>query len=507
MRRSVCAGVIVVMSLGAAVWSNEEAITEYDPVLASEPWPVHEGYVDVRRATVLAWSGGETAVEHDVYLGMDANAVAVADVSSPLYWGRQTDSIFRLLEPAEIGAQYFWRIDEIEADGATIHKGGVWSFTVSGYSIVDDFESYTEDKGRRIEETWLDGLANDTGSRVSRWISPTTSRRVDKGNRQAMSLNYDNAGAPQYSEVERRFDFERDWTADLVDTLSLWVKGDVVSFGEIALGEYAVSASGSNIWSDHDQCRYVFRRLDGDGSMAVRVDSLVMTDVWCKAGVMIRESLDPGSAHASMFVTPDGRRAFQNRPVNGSGFCYSAQSSPGAISLPYWIKIERRGNRFTGYHSPDGVNWIEQPDNEEVVDGYQSPNPQTIEMPAGVYIGFALTSRNSSLVTTATFSDVKTAGYVGTKWQEAQIGCVHPGNCPDDLYVIVEDAEGETATATNTTAVNTTAWSEWRIPFSDLAGVDLTRVKRMFIGVGGRETSAPLGSGRILIDDVLVWRP
>jgi hypothetical protein len=26
---------------------------------------------------------------------------------------------------------YYWRIDEVEANGTTIHKGDVWSFTVT----------------------------------------------------------------------------------------------------------------------------------------------------------------------------------------------------------------------------------------------------------------------------------------------------------------------------------------------------------------------------------------
>jgi hypothetical protein len=31
------------------------------------------------------------------------------------------------------GVTYYWRIDEVEADGVTIHKGDVWSFTVAGH--------------------------------------------------------------------------------------------------------------------------------------------------------------------------------------------------------------------------------------------------------------------------------------------------------------------------------------------------------------------------------------
>lgn len=486
-----------------------EGVMMRHPFLAWAPRPANKSWVDIRSAAALTWTAGETAVAHDLYLGTDANAVETADMNSPLYWGRQAELNYGLTGLVDVGGRYFWRVDEVEADGTVIHKGVVWSFSVSGYAIIDDFESYTENEGRRIEETWIDGSANNTGSQVDRWVDPASTRRGDSGNKQALSLAYDNTGLPHCSETERLFGSEQDWTADLADTLSLSLKGDVVSFGEIADGTYAISASGSDIWSTFDQCRYAFKRLDGDGSISVQIHSVVMTDVWVKAGVMIRANLDPGSPHASMFVTPDGRRVFQNRLDQGSGFCYSAHCRSGTISLPYWVKVERRGNQFTGYHSADGVNWIRQPDNEEIVSGYQSPNPQTIDMPSTVYIGFALTSHNGSLTSTAVFSDVKTVGYVGTQWQVAEIGFDHPGNSLDDLYVVVEDAEGKAATAVNprATVLDGTKWTEWRIPFTDFTGVDLRRVKRMCIGVGGLESSVPPGSGRILIDDILVWKP
>jgi hypothetical protein len=485
-----------------------QRIVEWSPGRSRDPVPANGGSLTIRRPAALLWSAGETAVGHDVYFGADADAVEVADVGSPLYRGRQIDTAFPLTGLVEVGNRYFWRIDEVEADGVTIHRGVVWSFTVSGYSIIDDFEGYSDKQGSRIDEAWADGSINDTASEVSRWIQPSGTAGRNSRNKQTLILAYDNARSPYYSEAERQFVPEQDWTAGLADTLSLSVKGDVVSFAETAPGVYTMSASGNDIWSNKDNCRFAFKRLDGNGSMSVRVDSIVMTDVWAKAGVMIRESLDPGSANAFMLVTPTGRRDFQNRPDNGSGLCFAAHSSVGTISLPYWIKLERRGDQFTAYHSPDGIRWIRQPDDEEIV-SYQSSNPQTISMPNSAYIGLALCSHNGGAATTAVFGDVKTMGYVGSKWQVEEIGFDHPGNMPDDLYVVVEDGDGKVATVTHPDpwAVNAPAWTEWRIPFSDLAGVDLTRVQGLRIGVGGRESSTPPGDGIVCIDDILVWKP
>ena len=80
--------------------------------------------------------------------------------------------------------------------------------------------------------------------------------------------------------------------------------------------------------------------------------------------------------------------AFQNRPTNGTGVCLSAHSRPGTIKLPFWVKLERKGNQFTAYYSSNGVTWTKQPVNEEITT-YQASNPQTIPMPAYVYIGVA----------------------------------------------------------------------------------------------------------------------
>ncbi len=73
----------------------------------------------------------------------------------------------------------------------------------------------------------------------------------------------------------------------------------------------------------------------------------------------------------------------------------------------------------------------------------------------------------------------------------------------------VEDNKGKTATVVHPdpAAVNIRAWTEWKIPLGSFSGVDLSRVKRMSIGVGGRASAISLGTGRIYIDDIRVLKP
>ncbi len=470
---------------------------------ARDPVPADGGQVGM--VPLLKWTAAATGAFHNVYLGTDQNVVSAAEVTSSLFRGRQTGTSFSLQGLVQPGGRYYWRVDEVEADGKTIHKGVVWTFTVPAYLMIDDFENYTDNKGCRLEETWTDGSRNHTGAQVDRASSPSAGPMESTHGTWAMLLAYDNTRSPFVSEVGREFAAEQDWTTGGMNTLSLWFRGDVVSFGETSSGTFVLSAAGADIWGARDEFRYACKQLDGDGAIVAQVTNVSWSNAWAKAGVMIRESVSPASAHAFMLVTPDGRRAFQNRRFTNSAACQSAHSNVEAISLPFWVKLQRQGNRFTGYYSQDGVNWIRQPDTE-YAGSDASPNPQTISMPARVYVGLALTSHVPGRAATATFSGVKMTGSVTGSWQVADIGVDHPGNSPDDLYVIVADSKGKTATAVhpNPAAVNAGVWTEWKVPLSNFPGVDLTRVRGMSIGVGGRVSSIPPGTGRIYLDDIRV---
>lgn len=78
-------------------------------------------------------------------------------------------------------------------------------------------------------------------------------------------------------------------------------------------GRYTVRASGKGISRRKDGFRYVYKSLNGDGSIEARVVQLSNTGTWAKAGVMIRESLTGESPAVSFAVTPENGIAFQWR--------------------------------------------------------------------------------------------------------------------------------------------------------------------------------------------------
>jgi hypothetical protein len=52
-------------------------------------------------------------------------------------------------------------------------------------------------------------------------------------------------------------------------------------------GVFRVDAAGGDIWGTTDEFHFVYQQVSGDVDIIARVDSLTMTDVWAKAGVMI----------------------------------------------------------------------------------------------------------------------------------------------------------------------------------------------------------------------------
>ncbi|MHC4519159.1 MAG: hypothetical protein ACYTAS_11250, partial [Planctomycetota bacterium] len=77
-------------------------------------------------------------------------------------------------------------------------------------------------------------------------------------------------------------------------------------------------------------------------------------------------------------------------------------------------------------------------------------------------------------------------------------------NTTAPLYLALEDSAGSTAVVTHPDpgAVRATSWQVWTISFSDLAGVDLARIRTVYIGLGNRANPTSGGVGVIYVDDI-----
>ena len=489
------------------IWSftTEGAVTNPNPA---------DGAMDVNPTQILTWDAGAIAASHEVYFGSDSDAVKNATKASPEYKGPKALGE-ESYDPGILAltTTYYWRIDEINGvNPDSPWAGDVWSFTTSDFFVIDDFEDY-DAWDNQIYWFWKDGLGyvahdtepaysgNGTGSAVGNDTPPYIEESIVHGGSQSMPYTYNNNMLlAKYSEAELTLDAVRDWTAEGVTDLSLWFRGypePTGSFVEGPVGTYTMTGSGADIWGNSDEFHFAFKTLSGAGSIVAKVQSIENTWSWAKAGVMIRETLDPNSAHAMMVVTPTEGISFQRRNVAGDT---TAEDTTGGISAPYWVKIDRdvAGN-FIAYSSTNGSTWQMQ------------GLPDNISMGSNVYIGLIVVSTRAALTCQAVLSNVTTTGAVGQQWAHQDIGIV--SNDAEPLYVAVSNSAGTSSAMVvhdDPAATTIDTWTQWVIPlqaFTD-QGFDLTNVDRIAIGLGTKgNMTIPGGSGKMYFDDIRLNRP
>ena len=147
---------------------------------------------------------------------------------------------------------------------------------------------------------------------------------------------------------------------------------------------FTVEGAGTDIWGTADSFEFAYQVLNGDGELRARLRQVSGTQAWTKAGVMIRESLDPGSAHHFLLGSLAKGLAYQRRLTAGAS---SLNTPLPSSATAIWFRIVRAGGQVTLGMSSDGVNW------ETVA---------TASWPTGpTYIGFAVTSHDASTTPTA----------------------------------------------------------------------------------------------------------
>jgi len=169
-----------------------------------------------------------------------------------------------------------------------------------------------------------------------------------------------------------------------------------------------IIAGGADIWGVKDEFDYVYVQRTGDFDMATRIESLEASNLYTKAGIMAREDLTPDCRHIYFQVFSDnnprnnnnGGYEFQYRQLKaGEMKAIYPASSKGTPEFPVaypdtWLRLQRTGNNFTGYYSTDGKTWKEY-------------TTYSLELPAKVYLGLAVTSHNIFHASTAKFRNIE----------------------------------------------------------------------------------------------------
>ena len=163
-------------------------------------------------------------------------------------------------------------------------------------------------------------------------------------------------------------------------------------------------AGGKDIWGPSDEFRFAHQKQTGDFDVIVRIESLAAPHLYSRAGLMAREDLSPGSRHVFFLVFPDNRPRHANTSAyefqyrekksgDSKGIYPPQDAGPPAFPVDFphaWLRLKRVGNEFTGFASTDGIRW-------------KKYGSYSLDLPATVFLGLAVTSHTAEASTTASF--------------------------------------------------------------------------------------------------------
>lgn len=154
---------------------------------------------------------------------------------------------------------------------------------------------------------------------------------------------------------------------------------------------YTVSGSGANVWFDHDEFHYLWKRLEGDFILHARA-SLVgeQGDPHCKLGWMVRSGLQADASHVSAVLHADGLTALQYRDSAGA----DTKEVRAEVEYADVIELERKGNTFIMRVAPFG-------------EPYTTEEISTIDLDDEVYVGLFVTAHQADTLVQGTFDNVR----------------------------------------------------------------------------------------------------
>ena len=272
-----------------------------------------------------------------------------------------------------------------------------------------------------------------------------------------------------------RFRKARGWVIGmLIAALLTLLPGLLIAAGSICQGPDGTVCPappvGPGGQAVDDRFYFVHQALTGDGSLTVRLTSMsgiitypppnhneIVSGLvpWAKAGILIKESLEQGSAYAAVMLTGShGVRMQYN-------FTEDVAGQPGEISAetPRWLRLTRTSDTLTGYESTDGKQWTE------------IGTARLAGSPATVQIGLFVTSPCDLTVSqgacrftqaSADFDQVSLEGDVSGEWGQTDMGDT-PEMTDWERYHrpngLIESGETFTVTGTGDIAPLTVGWT------------------------------------------------
>ena len=182
-----------------------------------------------------------------------------------------------------------------------------------------------------------------------------------------------------------------------VDDLNSWTELDInnpLPGGQKVVSDNAFElyAAGSDVYGTEDQFRFVYKKLSGDFTLSATLDYLTFTNMYAKAGLMIRQDLDKDSVFATINIFPDGSVEFGARPIKGHNVWTKIIMGPELPGIH--LRLVRKSNVIEWYFSCDRSEW-------DKLDSIKFEN-----LEGDVYAGIFCTSHDNQILATAKYRNI-----------------------------------------------------------------------------------------------------
>jgi len=477
---------------------------------ALAPEPADGSYFENTWGNLL-WRAGDSAVSHDVYMG--ENLDDVDNGTGDTFVGNQltTDIIvgfpgYPFPDGLVPGTTYYWRIDEVnEADPNSPWKGEVWSFTVpprTAYAPVpaDEAESVALD----AELSWAAGFE----------AKLHTVYFGDNFDDVSNAAGGPLLGDPFFTppgplELAKTYY----WRVDEFDP-PFTHKGAVWSFRTEGTAADPIPAKGAVDVSPTPVLKWTAGGLAAShevyfGADADAVKNAVKTSPEYKAtNALGEETFDAG--RLELETTYYWRVDEVNSTNPGSPWIGNLWS----FTTGDFLVVDD----FESYDDVDplpgepGINRIF----DKWIDGFGT-------LTNGALVGNSLPPYAEQTVVHGGAQSMNYAYDNAGKTSEATLTLVYPRDWTEEgVAKLSLWVRGSTANAADrifialgnavvyhddASATQLSGWNEWVIDLTEFAGVDLTNVSAITVGVGTRNSPAAGGQGTMYFDDIRLLRP
>jgi len=534
--------------------------------LAADPIPA-DGATDVPRDTVLAWTPGEFAATHDVYLGTsfaDVNVAGRDDALGLLVSESQDANTYDPLTLLDWGQTYYWRIDEVNgAPDFAIYQGDVWSFTVEPFGYPIENISATSNMSavagsgpeKTVDGSGLNALDQHSIDAADMWLGASEGAepvyiQYEFDNvyklHQMLVWNYNiqfelvlgfglkdvtvqystdgvdwiALGDVQFTQATAAPTYTANTVVDLQGVAARYVRL-IVNSGWGLMGQYGLS-----------EVRFLYVPVQATrpqpASGATDVDP----------GSVLRWRAGREAAAHEIYLSADEAAVADGTALVDTVADSSYRPADLAFGTTYYWRVDEV-NEAQAISSWQGNVWRFATQEFAVVDGFESYDDEDNRIydtwidgwvnETGSTVGYLeepfaersivnggrqsmpLQYDNSA----APFYSEAERDLGGADWSARGADTLRlsitgqADNDPVSLYVALADTAGHVVVVTHADSqiVLNTTWQEWLIPLSDFGGVNLSSVRTMYIGLGDRTSPSAGGTGLIFIDDIGVGHP